>query len=301
MLERCKEQKQNIKKALINLSDRCEDYMAMGPNAAEWEMIEAVCSLLAIFDLTTSTCSNAKDPTINAVIPLLLEIRYQIQPLATDSQVIQKLKTNFRSRFDGRFSDFLDPSSVQSIATALEPNTRYIATDDRTWKAIEDALNLRKTAHDSSSSSEAPSEPCAGAYVAKRSRQSDVMKVIYSLKNFPVDTSEPTQADNIADQIAEYRRDKVTDRTNSIKYWIQNAARFPDLSSYALCILSIPASEVACERAFSTAGAYFSDLRVRMGNRVLRDLMFVHANDQQLRLWREQRRSVDEEEEMDRY
>jgi hypothetical protein len=152
MLERCKEQKQNIKKALINLSDRCEDYMAMVPNAAEWEMIEAVCSLLAIFDLATSTCSNAKDPTINAVSPLLLEIRYQIQPLATDSQVIQKLKTNFRSRFDGRFSDFLDPISVQSIAVALEPTTRYIATDDRTWKIIEDALNLRKTAHNSSSS-----------------------------------------------------------------------------------------------------------------------------------------------------
>ncbi len=69
----------------------------------------------------------------------------------------------------------------------------------------------------------------------------------------------------------------------------------------AFCILSITASKVACERAFSTAGAYFSDARVRMGNRALRDLMFVHANDQQLRLWREERRSIDEEDKMGRY
>ncbi len=107
-------------------------------------------------------------------------------------------------------------------------------------------------------------------------------------KKNPVETSEPTHANTIADQIAEYRRDKVTG-TNSIKYRIQNNAHFPDLSSYALCILSIPASEVACKRACSTAGAYFSHLRVRMGNR---DLMFVHANDQQLWLWREERRSM---------
>jgi hypothetical protein len=81
-------------------------------------------------------------------------------------------------------------------------------------------------------------------FVAKRSRQRDVMKVIYSLKNIPVETSEPIHADNVADQIAEYRRDKLSG-TNSIKYWIQYAACFPDLSSYALCILSISASEVA--------------------------------------------------------
>ena len=69
---------------------------------------------------------------------------------------------------------------------------------------------------------------------------------------------------------------------------------------YAFCVLIIPASEVACERAFSTAGDYFSGARVRMGNRVLRGIMFVHANDQHLQLWREKRCSVDEEDEMDR-
>jgi len=60
----------------------------------------------------------------------------------------------------------------------------------------------------------------------------------------------------------------------------------------AFCILSIPASEVACESAFSTAGAYSSGARVCMGYRVLRGIMFVHAVDQQLRLWREEQRSM---------
>jgi hypothetical protein len=104
----------------------------MGPNAAEWERIEPVCSLLAIFDLVTSTCFSAKDPT-DAVNPLLLGIKSHIQR-TTDSHIIQKIEMNFRSRFDSRFSDFLDPISVQSIAVALEPTTRYRATDNRTWK-----------------------------------------------------------------------------------------------------------------------------------------------------------------------
>ena len=67
-------------------------------------------------------------------------------------------------------------------------------------------------------------------------------------------------------------------------------------SSYALVVLSIPASEVACERAFSTAGAFYTDARARMSDRTLRNLMFVHANDPQLYLWREERRNTDDEE-----
>ena len=86
---------------------------------------------------------------------------------------------------------------------------------------------------------------------------------------------------------------------HAVRFWIENASRFPDLSKYAFSVLSIPASEVAYERAFSSAGAYYSDARVRMGDRTLRNLMFVHANDPQLLLWREERRGTDDEHDWD--
>jgi hypothetical protein len=40
------------------------------------------------------------------------------------------------------------------------------------------------------------------------------------------------------------------------EYWRNIQNRFPDLSSHAPAVLSIPASKIACERAFSTAGDF---------------------------------------------
>ena len=50
-------------------------------------------------------------------------------------------------------------------------------------------------------------------------------------------------------------------------------------------------------RDFSAAGAFYTDARARMSDRTLSNLMFVHANDPQLLLWREQRRNTDDEDE----
>ncbi len=141
---------------------------------------------------------------------------------------------------------------------------------------------------DSSTVIPAPST-AAAEFITKRSRQDDVLSALFEMTDIPMEipVEPPASAGSATEQVAAYRGTGDM-RMQSLLFWIQNESKYPDLSCYAISILSIPATEVSCERAFSSAGAFFSDERARMSNQTLRNLLFVHANDSQLRLWRDE-------------
>jgi hypothetical protein len=63
-----------------------------------------------------------------------------------------------------------------------------------------------------------------------------------------------------------------------ISFWKNNAERFPIISSLAIELLCIPASNTAVERLFSYSGNTITCKRTRLGVQKLNKLMFLKRN-----------------------
>ncbi len=72
-----------------------------------------------------------------------------------------------------------------------------------------------------------------------------------------------------------------------ISVWISQRTNWPELSQLALNMLSIPASEVECERAFSLAKTFYTDERSRISEENLRTLVMVHSLHPTLQTFRD--------------
>ncbi|KZT31579.1 hATC-domain-containing protein, partial [Sistotremastrum suecicum HHB10207 ss-3] len=69
-------------------------------------------------------------------------------------------------------------------------------------------------------------------------------------------------------EYATYSKDLARDverDTDLVKWWSENAARYPVLSRIALDVLPVQASSVPCERLFSAAKHIATDQRSRLG------------------------------------
>jgi hypothetical protein len=64
---------------------------------------------------------------------------------------------------------------------------------------------------------------------------------------------------------------------NPIKYWVQLQSKYPDLSSFEIDVLSIPASTCECERMFSELGDLLAPRRHKIGSQLLAALQCIRA------------------------
>ena len=63
-----------------------------------------------------------------------------------------------------------------------------------------------------------------------------------------------------------------------VGFWLRQSHAWPMLAQYALRVLSIQATEVACERLFSWATATFTKGRSMMGHDRLAELLTIYGN-----------------------
>ena len=81
-----------------------------------------------------------------------------------------------------------------------------------------------------------------------------------------------------------------------MQFWDQHEKEFTRLYSFAIEILSIPATETPCERGSSWTEAFFNDSRASMKPDTLKRMVFVYGNNALLRQWREPPSSNDEDD-----
>lgn len=67
-------------------------------------------------------------------------------------------------------------------------------------------------------------------------------------------------------------------KTCPLKWWAKHATLYPSLAELARVVLSIPGSQIECERVFSLAGLLTSMLRNRMSSENLASLVFLNKN-----------------------
>ena len=80
-------------------------------------------------------------------------------------------------------------------------------------------------------------------------------------------------------QLQEYLDEQVISQSANIyTWWAQNCGRFKDVGRLAKKYLSIPASSVASERIFSSAGIVIGNRRSCLDPNQLERLVFLNQN-----------------------
>jgi hypothetical protein len=64
---------------------------------------------------------------------------------------------------------------------------------------------------------------------------------------------------------------------NAVQYWITMRPKYPQLSKFAIDILTIPASSCECERLFSELGDLLEPKRRAIGSELLAALQLIRA------------------------
>eukprot|EP00951_Prasinocladus_malaysianus_P026580 scaffold236191_cov31-Prasinocladus_malaysianus.AAC.1 len=88
---------------------------------------------------------------------------------------------------------------------------------------------------------------------------------------------------NVKNEIKRFRdacKDLPTDpkQTNPFQWWSQHKHEYEHLPELARIVLSIPGSQIECERVFSVAGLITAGLRNRLGVENLDALVFIQKN-----------------------
>lgn len=90
-----------------------------------------------------------------------------------------------------------------------------------------------------------------------------------------VDLQDDVQAAILA--IRNYNEKKSLD-IDVIQYWYNKRFSDPTLSKLALIVHAVPATEVSCERCFSTLKFILNDYRTNIRSDTLADLMLIKLN-----------------------
>ena len=282
MISRAVELKGAVQKALIFL-DSNENLSGI-----EWERLTDLCEVLQIYHETTVALSASSTVTISKVVPYLKIMRRALEntkmndarPLST---VVKRLKSELLRTFDERFGTYLEPDSIQSIATFLHSKYRPFVAD-----YIPDIISAIKTICETD---ELPTiseplllTPSPPLTVPKRPRLLDhLLSTAPELKTKSV----VPKVLSLTQQIDGYLAHPLDE--DPLKYWVSQRINYPQLASFALRILSIQATEVPCERSFSSAGQFFCDSRSSMSPTTIIKLMTIFANHPKLK------RPVDED------
>ena len=284
MLKRMADLKPFIKSALSRLNDDNQDL-----SGTEWALCSDLSAVLEIFNDATVACS-ASSATLHLVVPFVRKFARLLTARGTkdkpDSPGVRALKKKLLDNVANRFEQYEDATSLHSMAMLLHPSTKALAVD-ATWDAVEAKLRCLTVPIVAPPQEESEMEP-----PAKRK-----MSVLDLFADDPcLRTAAPAaKQDSIKEQLDHYKLQKFEGTMNPFCFWVQSRHAMPQLAAFALQVLCAPATEVPCERAFSAAGQFFSDLRNRMKTETLQDLMFLYGNEPMLLAWR----NVDYEEEED--
>jgi hypothetical protein len=283
MLARLVAEREHILKAIVSLSmTDAVEFVQLTP--VEWVMLESVCGILQPFLQATEDASGEKYVTSSLVIPGAKSIINHLDFLvpaceqAEIASLVDWLRTEAAERFDHLFRN-----PTLQLCTLLHPRFKSLVDTAEVWSILKDkALKVNKEVQD------APQPPRKQAPISTPKKES-----LYAHLGLDDGAPEGEGLEGQIDaEIVAYKalKESRLEPKKLLQWWVVNKPRFPNLYQVAIHYLSIPASEVSSERAFSWAGTFFSNTRAAMSPKLLSDMHFIYSNDPFLLEKREVRR-----------
>jgi hypothetical protein len=261
-----------------------------GLSSADWAVITEYMDVLAPLKKASERLEgrgkSGKHGAIYEVIPVFeyllgeLETRCQqfshvdfdAHPEAPEDHFAINLKAAW-SKADHYYSK-LDESPVYYAACCLHPRYKYYcknswANDKDIWlKTAEAAFQLLWCKYK-------PARPPTARRQAHK--QGDIDDTIDAIADYHADE------DDYVDELEQWRKyEPQWTKTqyaqgNVVRYWIDLAPKYPNLSRLAIDILTIPASSCECERLFSELGDLLKPKRRKIGAKLLAALQLIRS------------------------
>lgn len=221
--------------------------------------LEELTEILQPFEKATRMVSSEKEPTAGLILPYLENfIEVKLKENETDSNMVKRFKRTVRADLQNRYKD-PDQRMRLALITVLDPRVRTCDWMDDEMKEtvyakLEEACIAERVQN---SENEPPRESDEGAPgAAKRVKPNDDLDGVIKVSGGDNYNHGKSDQEIIEKEISEYKNETSygLGYADSLKWWKLNAAKYPNITKVMLKNLHIPASSVASERVFSTAG-----------------------------------------------
>jgi hypothetical protein len=260
-----------------------------GLSAADWAVVTKYIDLLKPLKVSTERLEgrgkSGKYGAIYEIIPVFeyllgaLESRYrQYKHVNFDAHYEapeDHLAINLKAAWVKANSYYLklDDSPVYYAACCLHPQYKYYCKNS--WADQEGWIETNEAALKQLWSKFKP--PRASTARARPHKQDDINDTINAIADHHANK------DDELDELEQWRKcepqwtDTQFQKSNVVRYWIDLALKYPNLSRLAVDILTIPASSCECERLFSELGDLLEPKRRKIGAKLLAALQLIRS------------------------
>ena len=271
MVERFIKLQQPVCAALIELQR--QDLMPQDNEVSTLEVYRAVMEPLAEI---TDSIGGEKHITFSAVRPLIYKLYNSYLKVNTsDASVGKEMKTvmctkllqyynsetlgilNITALLDPRFKSLSFLEEVEKVSTRLNVQEKICSLLLESNSTSDDTSGPEaESTNEIGSSSTGATDVIDVTPAAKRKKkQSKFMELLSDMMSSVGSSRDQSVEDRAKSELLRYMEDSSYDGTVTLlQWWHQNKQRYPSLCKLALQYLTIPATSVPSERAFSISG-----------------------------------------------
>ena len=242
------------------------------------DLVDAMHKYFAEFKTITEVLSAENEPTLHLVVPSRLKLIRLSTVRHEDHPALQPLKGYYEQHIE----DYWILQDEHWLALLCHPKFRQLHFCDRKQKKkVYDLLRaeLKHRSHQPSPHTQQISFSTAAPILTTcihlpskaSAARDDIFDELYDRPSTHVGSK--CELDDYLS--ADFVESELIDL---ISFWKNNAERFPIISSLAIELLCIPASNTAVERLFSYSGNTITCKRTRLGVQKLNKLMFLKRN-----------------------
>nr|XP_054593369.1 E3 SUMO-protein ligase ZBED1-like [Nothobranchius furzeri] len=267
--------------------------------------VEDIVKLMVPVKLVTISMCEDKRPTLSVISPVREKLKKTFEAADEDSVVIREMKQAFREDLEKRYTGLED---LFHTAAALDPRFKSLPflTDHDAERTFANITAKATSLHNKALATGDPihggplqttpcqTEPALGeldiridAPQTQHEPEDDLppfkKKKISALdqllgKDFDVRMAATSVRDKASEEVKRYRERASLPLEENLLQWWKEQQDLPLLSSLAKRYLCIPATSVASERVFSTAGDIVSTKRSLLKHEHVDQLIFLKKN-----------------------
>jgi len=239
------------------------------PDPEDRDNIKDTMIILKPFEQATRLLSASNYPTHGDIRFVFLGLQeHLLQHM--DDEFSQKTVADAIYQKLNNYWGIMDEAS--QISSLLDPRTKLSAFKDTSEKIRAKNLVLNLTEYT------VTSQPVSDT----TDDLTDIRNYFRQLGNTNTSRSRPRSMNNITNELERYLSMPLEDQIDPLTWWKLQQSEYPSLSRVARDYLSIQATSVASEQAFSIAGKTISEVRNRLERETARAILclksWIHKN-----------------------
>ncbi|KAK1309653.1 hypothetical protein QJS10_CPA08g01608 [Acorus calamus] len=233
------------------------------PSDDDWSRAEEVCKFLEIFNEATNAFSGCSYPTSNLFLAEIWKIKEILNAVCLDTRdYMIRMSEKMNEKFDKYWGEC---NLLMAIAAVLDPRYKMMLIEfcfPKIYSTSEARVQIDLVRHHlhelykdyaskdvASSSGNIPSVPPFAKGKTKSRNEFDLW-----VKQLDVVQPMKSELDVYLEEGIYLPEDDVNNEFDALVWWKANTLKFRNLSKMARDILSVPATTVASESAFSAGG-----------------------------------------------